>query len=379
MTASVVPPYPQRFFRPTWAEVDLSRFRGNLKRFRAKMGPKVKVCVVVKGNAYGHGAVPVAQAAEKGGASWLGVSSVEEGMTLRDAGLRAPILVLGSLYPFESFLAAVRYGLTPTVASLAAAQRLAEVARTMDAAVRVKCHVKLDTGMGRIGMSWPAGLRAIDFIRREPRLELEGVYTHLACAETGDAFTAGQLKRFKAALMDIRALGVKPGYAHAANSAAALRRPESRFDMVRPGLALYGLYGAGFEPILSLKSRVVFIKNVTTGTPISYGASFRTKRSSRIATLPIGYADGYPRSLSNKARVLVHGVPCPVVGAVTMDMTMVDVTKVADARVGDEAVLMGASGRESVDARDLAKAAGTIPYEITTQISARVPRVVVNG
>jgi len=245
----------------------------------------------------------------------------------------------------------------------------------------LRCHLKLDTGMGRIGVSWPAGLRVAERLRDERGVELEGVYTHLACADADPVFTRLQLERFREALKGLSQAGVRIPLAHAANSAAALLHPASRFDLVRPGLLAYGLFGEGFEPVLSLKTRVVFLKNVRAGTPLSYGALYRTRRPSRIATLPIGYADGLPRLLSIPrqgrpgAAALVRGRRCPIVGAVSMDMTLLDVTGVPDVRVGEEAVLIGRSGSEEVTASELAGWARTIPYEVVTGLKARVPRV----
>jgi alanine racemase len=334
-----------------------------------------RILFVIKGNAYGHGLAAVGRAAEASGLVYgLGVSSIEEGIAVRDAGVKLPILVLGSLYPFESFQAALEYRLTPTVASLEGARRLKEAARKSGRTQRIPCHLKLDTGMGRIGVRWPAGLQVVESILAEPQLHLQGVYTHFACAETNRAFTMLQLKSFLQARRDILQLGARPLF-HAANSAAAIKVPPSRLDMARPGLAVYGLFGKGFRPVLGLKSRIVFIKNVKSRTPLSYGGTFRTRRPSRIATLPIGYADGVPRSLSNKAQVLVQGHRCPVAGTITMDMLMIDVTGIPGVRVGEEAVLIGRQGRQDISASELAHLAGTIPYELVTGISARVPRL----
>lgn len=367
---------PQRFFRPTWAEVDLKTLHANLKRMKGVVGPKTRVMFVVKADAYGHGAVAVARwTQERRAADWLGVSSVEEGIILREAGVRLPILVLGSLYPFETFLAGVQYQLTPTVASLEGAKRLAEVARRVGHPV--KCHLKLDTGMGRIGMSWPSGLAVAETITLAGGLELEGLYTHLSCAESDAGFTKLQLKRFASALRDVARAGIRVKYRHAANSWAALNVPSSRFDLVRPGLAIYGLVGKGFEPVMSLKTRVVYLKTVKAGSPIGYGATYRTRRLSRIATLPLGYADGFPRQLSNRGDVLLRGRRCPIVGMISMDMAMVDVTNVPEVRAGDEVVLVGRSGSQAIGFGDWARWCGTIPYEPVTRLGHRVPRVYV--
>ena len=363
----------RRFFRPTWAEVDLAALVANLRRLRAKMPAGTRVMFVVKANAYGHGAAQCALAAEIArAAEWLGVSSVEEGLVLREAGVRLPILVLGSLYPFESVLAAVAHDLPPVVASLESARRVAEVALRLRRSISV--HVKVDTGMGRIGVrpeAAPALVRQLAEIRV---VRVQGIYTHLACGEDAAAFTSRQLQAFRRVVGILSREGLRPPLVHAANSAGALRHPSSRFDMIRPGLAAYGLY-PGFDPVLSLKSKIVFLKMVPKGATVSYGATWRARRPRRVATLPIGYGDGYSRALSNRAEVLIGGRRCPVIGQVTMDQTMVDVTGVPSAQVGEDAVLIGRQGRERIEAAELARLCGTIPYETATALSSRVPRV----
>jgi len=269
-------------------------------------------------------------------------------------------------------LAAVAHDLTPVVASLESARRLAEVAQKLGR--RVDCHVKVDTGMGRIGAGPEAALGIVRHLSGLKAVRVQGIYTHLANAENDARFTALQLKRFRSVVAVLSREGLRPPLVHAANSAGALRHPGARFDLVRPGLAAYGLV-PGFEPALTLKSKIVFLKTVAKGAPISYGGTWRAKRPSRIATLPIGYADGYARSLSNKAAVLVGGRRCPVVGRVTMDQTMVDVTGSPSARVGDDAVLIGRQGRAEIPAAELSRLCGTIPYETATALSSRVPRV----
>ncbi|PCI38789.1 MAG: alanine racemase [Elusimicrobia bacterium] len=366
-----------RLYRPTWVEIDLEALRSNLSRFRRKIGKRPEILFVVKADAYGHGAVEAAKAALSSGlVSCLGVSSVEEGAVLREAGVRGPILILGSLYPFESTLAAIRYRLTPTVASLDGARLIREAERRLKPVERrrlpLACHLKIDTGMGRIGVRGASSRAIIDFLKETPGVSLSGVYTHCPRAEDDAAYTRAQLRRFTKI---VSALDVP--CVHAANSAAALRFPESRFDLVRPGLAVYGLM-PGFTPVLSLKSRVVFLKRVPKGAPISYGGVWRAKRASRIATLPVGYGDGVPRALSGagkRSSVLIAGRRCPIVGSVTMDMLMVDVTGIGSVDIGAEAVLIGRSGSRSIGAGELAAAAGTISYEIVTGLSARVPRV----
>jgi len=367
----------RRFFRPTWAEIDLGALVGNLRLLRKRVGPRVKIMFVVKANAYGHDAVLCSLAAQKArAADWLGVSSVEEGLALRTAGVKLPILILGSLYPFESVLAAAAHDLTPIVASLESAKRVAEAALRLRRKINI--HVKVDTGMGRIGLRPEAALALMRDLSRLKGIKVQGIYTHMAKAEDDAAFTTRQLKAFNGVVKSLTAEGLRPPLVHAANSAATLRQPGARYDLVRPGLAAYGLY-EGFDPVLTLKSKIVYIKTAPAGATVSYGATWRAKRVSRIATLPIGYGDGYPRALSNRASVLVGGKRCPVVGRVTMDQTMIDVTGAPGARVGDDAVLIGRQNGASVAAAELARLCGTIPYETATALSSRVPRVAVGA
>lgn len=365
-------PLPRRFFRPTWAEIGVDALVDNLRRLRRKAG-RARVMFVVKANAYGHDAALCALAAQKArAADWLGVSSVEEGVALREAGARLPILVLGSLYPFESVLAAVAYGLTPMVASLDAAKRVAEAALRLKR--RVDCHVKVDTGMGRVGAGPDAAVGVVRHLAALGVVRAQGLFTHLACAESDRVMTRRQLALFRRVVDALTREGLRPPLVHAANSAGLLRHPESRFDLVRPGLAAYGLMD-GFKPVLSLKSKIVFLKTMPKGATVSYGAAWRARRVSRVATLPVGYGDGYARALSGRGRVLVGGRSCPLIGRVTMDQVMVDVTDAPSVRVGDDAVLLGRQGREEITAAELARLCGTIAYETVTALSARVPRV----
>lgn len=365
---------PRRFFRPTWAEIDAAALVSNLRALRRKAG-RAKVMFVVKANAYGHDAALCAAAAEKARAvDWLGVSSVEEGVALREAGLKSPILVLGSLYPFESVLAAVAYGLTPMVASLESAKRVAEAALRLKR--RVDCHVKVDTGMGRVGAGPEAAAGVVRQLAALGAVRASGLFTHLACAESDRAFTRRQLAAFKGVVAALAREGLRPPLIHAANSAALLRHPEARFDLVRPGLAAYGLMD-GFAPVLTLKTKIVFLKTVAKGATVSYGATWRARRVSRVATLPVGYGDGYSRALSNRGRVLLRGKSCAIIGRVTMDQTMVDATDVPEARVGDDVTLIGSQGRQAINPAEIARLCGTIPYETVTALSARVPRVMI--
>jgi alanine racemase len=366
------------FFRPTWAEVDLGAFRRNVQRAAGLLRKGTGLLAVLKADGYGHGAAPLARALadRPPRALWgIGVSSVEEGVSLRRAGVKDRILILGSLFPFDSFDEALRHGLTPTIASWASARALAKLA--VGKRLRVPVHVKVDTGMGRIGMSPATAAEVIPRIAAEPGLRLEGVYTHLAQGDDAPR-SREQLAPFDTLVRSLSARGLRPLF-HAANSAGMFSLKGSHYGLVRPGLALYGappIPGVrDLHPVLSWKTRVVFLKTVPRGTAVSYAGTFRTSRRSRLATLPVGYADGYRRALSNRGQVLIRGRRCPVAGRVTMDQVVVDVTGLPGVDVGEEVVLLGAQGRERITADEMAAWAGTISYEIFCGISARVPRV----
>lgn len=358
--------------RPTVAEIRLAAVRRNLQKLSKAAAP-ARLLFVVKANAYGHGAAALARLAEKEGLAWgFGVSSVEEGLALRESGISSPVLVLGSLYPFESFVEAISADLMVTIASLDAARQVKKAALSLGK--KAVCHIKLETGMGRIGARKPAVLKIYDELCSSGAVAVAGLYTHLSSADTDPAYTAAQLGFFRETAAELKARGARGLILHAANSCAAVNLPESRWDMVRCGIAAYGL-APGFEPALTFKTRVVFVKNVREGAYISYDKSFRADRPLKIATIPAGYGDGYLRRFSNRADVLIGGRRCRVLGNVTMDMTMVDVTAVKDAAVGDEAVLLGRQGGLEITAQELADIADTITYEIVTLLSSRVPRI----
>jgi alanine racemase len=367
------------FYRPTWVEISPAAFASNIRRLKSFIGPTVQLLAVLKADAYGHGAVSLAPVAIENGASMIGVSSLEEAVQLRDAGLKAPLLILGGIYPLENFEVALRYNVTPTVASLDAARFLDKIERKMGA--NIPLHLKVDTGMGRIGVSPEAAKKVLNWLFEHPNLTLAGVYSHFSSADSDPAFTKHQLKLFEDLKDHARRLGFKDTLFHIANSAGLLQFRESHHEMVRPGIALYGApakkgpNGPQVSPVLSWQTRVIFLKKVSKGTPISYGRTFVTKKVSEIATLPVGYADGVPRSLSNKGFVLVKGKKKPILGRVTMDHIMVDVTGL-HIKIGDPVILIGNQGKEQLTADDWAKWAGTISYEIFCGISKRVPRVV---
>ncbi len=367
--------------RPTAAVIDLGALEHNFNEVVRRAEGR-KILAVVKAQAYGHGAVRVSKHLLEFGADMFGVALVEEGKQLRDAGIDAPILLMGSLFP-EQAEAAAALRLTPVVHTMTVARSLSDAARKLGAKISV--HVKIDTGMGRIGVSPEEASDFITALRTLAGIDVEGLMTHFADADLRDKqFATRQMDRFEKLLKRLDAGGINIRLRHAANSAAVLDFYRALFTMVRPGLMLYGynplervLQDGDLKPALSLVTRITFLKKVPADVPISYGRTFITKRESLIATLPIGYADGYSRSLSNKGEALVGGVRVPVVGRVCMDMCMIDVTEVPGVREGDDVVLIGRQGREFITADEIAAKTGTIPYEVLCGISNRVPRVYV--
>ncbi len=370
-------------YRPAWAEVDLSALAGNVRYLKSLLQDGVRLLAVVKADAYGHGAIPVSRAALGAGADWLGVATVEEGLELRRAGVVARILVLAEPPPGAA-RAVVEGGLTPTVYTPGGVSALGKAAA--EAGVRLPVHLKVDTGMRRVGVPSEAAGEAARFVLKEPHLELEGVFTHFAVADDPfHPFLKVQVERFRRAVEEVRSVGADPPLVHAANSAATLARPDLHFDMVRPGLALYGVSPApglpgseGLRPVLSLKARVVLSKRVEAGEGVSYGLRYLLKRPARLVTVPLGYADGVMRAFWEKGEVLIRGRRWPVAGVVCMDLFMVDVGE-EEVEAGEEVVVIGSQGGERIDAWEHAAACGTIPYEVLTRIGPRVPRVYLEG
>lgn len=367
---------------PVYAEIDLNAIRHNLGEVRRLVGADAQIMAVVKANAYGHGLVEVARHAIASGAAWLGVARAGEGRELREAGIEAPILVLGYTPP-EQYPDVLAYDLAQAVFDFELAHALSEAAKRAHRTVRV--HLKIDTGMGRLGFAAnDTGLAAASDVARLPGLEVEGIFTHFATADEADkTYAREQLARFHAALDTLRRAGLEAPVIHAANSAAIIDLPESHFNLVRPGIMMYGLYPSGrlqnhlvdLRPAMTLKARVALVKKVPGGFPVSYGRTHVTPRPTTLVTIPVGYADGYFRVLSNRAAVLIHGTRCRVVGTVCMDQMMVDVGHVADVAVGDEVVLFGRQGDAILPADEIAAIAGTINYEVVCAVSARVPRI----
>jgi alanine racemase len=369
--------------RPTWVEIDLSAVASNTRQVQSLVGPMVRILASLKADAYGHGALKVARTVLHNGASMLGVATVSEAMPLREAGIGAPILVFGYV-PAWQMREAVRLGLTITLYSSESAQALSRAACTLGQAVKV--HVKVDTGMGRLGIRAEQVTEVLELLHEIidlPGLELEGIFTHFAMADTHDQTHARmQLARFQNVLQVVEKEHIRPPLVHAANSAAILSLPEAHFDMVRPGVALYGLdpssevrLPVGFRPALSFKTQVAQVKVIPEGECISYGCAYITERATRVAILPVGYADGFRRAPTNWGNVLIHGQEAPLLGRVCMDQSIVDVTHIPQVRAGDEVVLIGRQGSASLTAEQVAQRLGTINYEVVSEILARVPRV----
>ena len=369
--------------RPTWVEIDLGAIANNTRRIKSLVGDHVQVLASIKADAYGHGAVKVARTVLHNGASRLGVATLSEVTPLREAGITAPILIFGYVPPWQ-MREAVRQQATITLYTLDAAKALSQTAVALDKTVPV--HIKVDTGMGRLGMRFERVEEIVALVRSLkalPGLIVEGIYTHFAMADSSDkAYTYMQLERFSQVLQALDAQELRPPLVHAANSAATLSVPEALFDMVRPGIALYGLDPSnevrlpeGFRAALSFKTQVAQVKLVPEGECIGYGCTYTTERPTLVATLPLGYADGFRRAPSNWGSVLIHGQEAPLIGRVCMDQAMVDVTHIPQTRIGDEVVLIGHQGEASLTAEQVAERLGTINYEVVSEILARVPRV----
>ena len=364
--------------RAARADVDLTAVAHNVDALRRAVAPAL-LCAVVKADGYGHGAIAVSEAAIAAGADWLAVALVEEGAVLRKAGIQAPILLL-SQPRLADLAAVVRYDLRATIHSSMAAELLAVAARDQGKVARV--HLKVDTGMNRVGVAPEDALAVAREIERRPELELEGVFTHCAVADEPDnPFTDVQLDRFEVVLDQLADAGISPALRHAANSATAIVHPRGRYDLVRAGISVYGIAPApglaaelGLRPAMTLRAEVSMVKRVPAGEGISYGLRHRTERETTVATVPIGYADGVPRRLGLVGgSVLIGGVRRPILGVVTMDQLMVDCGD-DHVEVGDEVVLIGRQGDEEISAEEWAGLLDTIAYEIVCGIGPRVPR-----
>ena len=369
--------------RPTWAEIDLDALAHNYRVIRTHVGEEVKVLAAVKANAYGHGAVECARRLEREGVNWFGVALPEEGVELRRAGLTRPVLCLGGFWKGQES-ACLQQQLTPVVYRLGMIESLDQAAQ--EAGLTAEVHVKIDTGMGRLGIRADDVSEFCEGLKRFRHVRVDGLMTHLAAAddETKASFTAEQLSKFDQTVKAFRDHGFAPRLIHAANSAATFARPRNVENLVRPGGTLYGftrdvlpanIERPPFLPVMSVHSRIMLLKEVPRGEKLGYGTTFETRRDSLIATLPIGYDDGFTRALSNRGRVIVRGQAAPVVGRVSMDLTLIDVTDIPGVQIDDQVILLGGQADNQITAEEIGAAVGTISYEITCGISNRVPRI----
>jgi len=369
--------------RPTWAGIDLNNLATNFRATKEFVGAGLKYMAVVKADGYGHGAVECARRLEQEGIDWFGVALPEEGVELREAGIRKLILCLGSFWEGQESLL-LNHNLTPVIFRLDLAERFNRAAK--EQRVTADVHIKIDTGMGRVGVRYDAVSEFAEQLKKFENLRIDGLMTHLAAADDlkQDAFTDLQVKRFEECLSVFQEKGFRPSYHDLANSPGAVGHPNTRGNMVRLGGVLYGLGGdvlpkeiakPVLRPVLSLYSRVALLKKVPAGETLGYGRTFETGHDSVIATVPIGYQDGYLRQLSNSGRALINGEYAPVVGRVSMDWILLDVTGIPGCQLGDKVTLIGEENGKSVTAEEIAGKTGTISYEVTCGISSRVPRI----
>jgi len=367
--------------RPTWVEVDLEAVAYNVRQVKEIVGPEVKIQAVLKADAYGHGAITVARTALNNGAYSCGVASVNEAIRLRQSGVDAPILVLGYT-PAWLAKQALLHDVTLTLYDADVARAYSRAATELRRTARI--HVKVDTGMGRLGLLPDQLVSFVQEIRGLPGLDLEGIFTHFSVADDESLeYTRRQLDRFLKVLGRLAGIGITFSLVHCANSAALLRLPETRFSMVRLGLAMYGLQPSsnvqlpeGFRPALAWKTSIAQVKMLPPGSYVSYSNTYQTQGEETIAVIPVGYADGFRRAPTRWQSVLVRGQRAPIVGRVCMDQTMINVSHIPNVRVGDEVVLIGIQGEDAITAEEVADWLGTINYEVVSEILARVPRVV---
>lgn len=371
-----------------WAEIDRGAYAHNIRELERIISDQVQLMVVLKADAYGHGAVELSRIAVASGADWLGVARLEEALQLRDAGLEVPILIFGFTPPEEIGLLVDR-DFSQAVFSHAAAEALSQAA--VAAGRELRTHIKVDTGMGRLGLTatqTPAARRLaeVQAITELPGLAIEGLFTHFATADSADtSYTELQLRRFRELIAALEEAGVEIPLKHAANSAALIQDPGSHFDLVRPGIATYGLQPSSewrrgdldLRPVLQWKTRIIQLKDVPAGFGVSYGITYTTQRPTILAAVAVGYGDGLSRALSSRGQMLVRGRRVPIVGRVCMDLTLLDVGEVPDVAIGDEVVILGRQGNLEITAEEIAATLDTINYEIVTSIAARVPRIYV--
>lgn len=367
-----------------WVEIDLNALAHNVRHLRSLLAPQTELMTVVKADAYGHGAVTVARTALRYGASWLGVATIPEGIELREAGIQAPILLLGATNTPEQVRAIVQWHLQPTLCTPKQALVFSETISALRTEP-LSVHLKIDTGMSRLGMPWEESAEFTQLVARLPHLTIASVYSHLATADSPDqAIMNTQHDRFQQVIAELKNSGFTPPRLHFANSAATLVNPSLHYDLVRVGLATYGLYPAphlqsaiALKPVLQVKARVTQVKPIQPGTGVSYGYQYIADRPILMAAVGIGYADGIPRNLSNQMSVLIRGQRVPQIGAITMDQMMLDVSTIPDLQEGEVVTILGQDGNQTISADDWANTLGTISWEILCSFKHRLPRVAI--
>jgi alanine racemase len=374
------------FSQRAWVEINLGALSNNVQQLKKIVSDTTSILAVVKADAYGHGAVTVAKTALQSGASWLGVATVPEGIQLREAGIQAPILILGATHTPEQVHAIAHWRLQPTIYSPKQALVFSQELEAVDYNSSLPVHVMIDTGMSRLGTNWQNAGEFVQFVRRLPHLDINGIYSHLATADSPDTSVMNlQHQRFEKAIAEIKSLGIKLPCLHFANSAGTLVDSSLHYDMVRPGLAIYGLSpaphlkaGVNLKGVMQVRARVTQVKTIEKGTGVSYGYTYIAPKDMRLAVVGIGYADGVPRNLSNKMQVLIRGQRMSQIGSITMDQLMLDVSAIDDIQEGEIVTLLGQDGEEEITADDWAKQLGTISWEILCSFKHRLPRVAVS-
>ncbi|MFH1854460.1 MAG: alanine racemase [Candidatus Omnitrophota bacterium] len=371
-----------KFYRPTFAEIDLGAIRHNVRRIRQLIGHDAKILGVVKADAYGHGMKQVSRVLVEEGVEYIGVASLDEARELRQAGIKNKILSLGAILNEEA-KGVLKFDVIQAISDLHIARALSMLGQAKKKDIKV--HIKIDTGMGRLGFWHEEAIGFVKKISSMDRIVIDGIFTHFPNAEEDKVFTLSQIRIFKALIEDLLRLGIDIPIKHASNSMALIDFKDAHMNMVRPGLIIYGLYPkkelAGklkLRPALKLKSKVIHVKSLLKGRSVSYGRTYVAAKDTRVAIIPVGYGDGYSRHLSNQADVLIKGNRCPVVGKICMDITIVDVGHLKNVRPGDEAVLIGTQGRGAIPVEEIAGLLNTIPYEVVCGIGRRVPRVYKN-
>jgi alanine racemase len=364
------------------AYIDLNALDGNYGAIRSLLPEEVRILAVVKSDAYGHGAVEVARRLESNGAYFLGVATIDEGVELRDSGITAPILIMSGVFPWDDVEPLFSSRLTPVVYDYATLDRIEEEGDRWEDALKV--HVKVDTGMGRVGFMPDEVSHVAERVKDMKNVEIEGLMSHFSASETRNDYGLNQIKVFRGVVRAVKDAGVDPEIIHMANSGALTTYPEAHFNMVRVGINLYGSHAAGFlkekislRQVMRLVSKVAHIREFPSGSALSYGGTFTTKLNTKVAYIPLGYGDGYPRMLSNKGSVLIKDQRCSIIGRICMDWLLADVTHLAGLDVGEEVILLGCGETRTISADEIAEYEGTIPYEILCRISKRIMRVYV--